>query len=108
VGYAAWNGHLPVLRLMVRKYGCSVEERTKVGEVFTHSMLWRLLIYRPLQDGWAPLHYSARYGHLHIVKELIEKMNADLLVEIPVCVNLFDIHSQALALLLCYLLRRTF
>ena len=104
MGYAAWYGHLPVLRVMVRKYGCSVEERRKVGEVFTHSMLWRLLTYRPLQDGWPPLHCSARYGHLHILKELIEKMNADVLVQKPVCVNLFDIQSQVIALLLCYLL----
>ena len=78
---------------MVGKYGCSVEERTKVGEVFTHSTLSRMLTYRPLHDGWAPLHYSARYGHLHILKELIEKMNADVFVEKPVCVNLFDTHS---------------
>ena len=102
--YAVRNGHLPVLRLMVRKYGCSVEERAKVGEDFTHTKIWRLLTHWPLQDGWAPLHYSARYGHLHILKELIEKMNADVLVEKPVCVNIFDIHSQVLALLLCYLL----
>ena len=35
MGFAAWYGHLPVLRLMVRKYGCSVEERTKVGQAYT-------------------------------------------------------------------------
>ena len=37
VGLAALNGHLPVLRLMVRKYGCSVEERDKVGQAYTDS-----------------------------------------------------------------------
>ena len=37
MGFAAINGHLPVLRLMVRKYGCSVEERTKVGLIYTDS-----------------------------------------------------------------------
>ena len=31
MSFAAWYGHLPVLRLMVRKYGCSVEDRTKVS-----------------------------------------------------------------------------
>ncbi len=33
------------------------------------------------QDGWALLHTCARYGHLHIVRELVEKMNADVLAE---------------------------
>ena len=74
-----------MLRLMVTKYRCSVEEKTKVGEVFTHSKIWSLLTYCwPLQNGWAPLHFSARYGHLHIVKELIGKMNADVFVVKPV------------------------
>ena len=43
-----------------------------------------------LQEGWAPLHRSARYGHLHIVRELIEKMNVDVLAQKPVrhCVDL--------------------
>ena len=35
MSFAARNGHLPVLRLMVRKYGCSVEERTKVNGLCT-------------------------------------------------------------------------
>ena len=45
--------------------------------------------YWPLQDGWAPVHNSARYGHLNVVRELTEKMNADLQAQKPVCVDLF-------------------
>ena len=37
MGLAARYGHLPVLRLMVRKYGCSVEEKTKVGQAYPGS-----------------------------------------------------------------------
>ena len=32
MGIAVRYGHLPVLRLLVSRYGCSVEERTEVGE----------------------------------------------------------------------------
>jgi len=28
--------------------------------------------------GWRPLHYAAIYGHISIVKELIEVRNADI------------------------------
>ena len=34
-----------------------------------------------VQDGSTPLHNAARYGCLHIVRELIEKMNADILAQ---------------------------
>ena len=37
MGLAAQYGHLPVLRLMARKYGCSVEDRAKVGQTYTDS-----------------------------------------------------------------------
>ena len=38
-----------------------------------------------LQDGWSPVHVAARSGHLHIVRELVEKLNADVLATKPVC-----------------------
>ena len=43
-----------------------------------------------LQAGFTPLLSAAQYGHLHIVRELIEKMNADLLAQTSVCVVLSD------------------
>ena len=38
-----------------------------------------------LQTGWTPFHIAARNGHLHIVRELVEKLNADVLATKPVC-----------------------
>ena len=32
MGFAVRYGHLPVLRLLASKYGCSVKEKTEVGE----------------------------------------------------------------------------
>jgi ankyrin repeat protein len=29
-------------------------------------------------EGWRPLHYAAFYGHITVVKELIEERNADI------------------------------
>ena len=39
-----------------------------------------------IQTGYTPLHWAAQYGHLHIVRELTEMMNADVLAQQPVCV----------------------
>ena len=39
-----------------------------------------------IQTGYTPLHCAARFGHLHIVRELTEMMNADVLTQQPVCV----------------------
>ena len=43
-----------------------------------------------LQNGFTPLHGAARHGCLHIVRELIEKMNADILAQTSVRVALSD------------------
>ena len=39
-----------------------------------------------IQTGYTPLHWAAQCGHLHIVRELTEMMNADVLAQKPVCV----------------------
>ena len=41
-------------------------------------------VYVQLQSGWKPVHIAAREGHLHIVRELVEKRNADVLATKPV------------------------
>ena len=46
-----------------------------------------------LQDGWSPVHVAARNGHLHIVRELVEKLNADVLATKPVCLW-FTLHVK--------------
>ena len=42
-------------------------------------------LYSHLQDGWTALHYASRYGHLHIVRELVEEMDANVLATKQVC-----------------------
>ena len=87
---AACNGQLPVVRLMISRYGCSVNERLKVTcrclpiDCVTccdgvHAVC--------VQTGFTPLLSAAQYGHLHIVRELAEKMNADLLAQTSVCMT---------------------
>jgi ankyrin repeat protein len=56
---AAREGHLPVFRVLVNKYGCSVRDTRN--------------------DGWNALLLAARYGHLHIVRELADKHGANIL-----------------------------
>ena len=42
-------------------------------------------LYSLLQDGWTALHYASRYGHLHMVRELVEEMDANVLATNQVC-----------------------
>ena len=49
-----------------------------------NSLSYYYVKYCPLQEGWAPLHSAALNGNLHIVRELTEKMNADVLAQKPV------------------------
>ena len=42
-------------------------------------------LYSHLQDGWTALHLASRYGHLHIVRELVEEMDANVLAITQVC-----------------------
>ncbi len=53
-----------------------------------NSTVWHMLYHfrhLSLQDGWSPVHVAACSGHLHIVRELVEKLNADVLATKPVC-----------------------
>ena len=45
----------------------------------------RCILYILLQNGYTPLLDAALFGHLHIVRDLIEKMNADVLAQTTVC-----------------------
>ena len=49
-----------------------------------NSSCYHYVKYCPLQKGWVPLHSAALNGNLHIVRELTEKMNADVLAQKPV------------------------
>ena len=58
--------------------------------------VWHMLYHfrhLSLQDGWSPVHVAARNGHLHIVRELVEKLNADVLATKPVCLW-FTLHVK--------------
>ena len=91
VSLAACNGRLQVVRLMVNKYGCNVEERSQVTHwclESIHAVCLYLLCQVHIvlvQNGSTPLLGAALFGHLHIVRELIEKMNADVLAQTTVC-----------------------
>ena len=45
----------------------------------------RCILYIFVQNGITPLLGAALFGNLHIVRELIEKMNADVLAQTTVC-----------------------
>ena len=60
--YAAINGRVEIARLLCDR-GADVEARSLPGE-------WRL--------GRRPLHFAAEYDHISVVKELIEKRNANV------------------------------
>ena len=42
-------------------------------------------LYSHLQYSWTALHRASRYGHLHIVRELVEEMDANVLATNQVC-----------------------
>jgi ankyrin repeat protein len=42
-------------------------------------------------DGWTALHCASRYGHLPVVKELIEQMDANVLLTLPDGMNAFHL-----------------
>ncbi len=60
--YAAINGNVEIVRLLCDR-GADVEARTTAGE-------W--------QPGYRSLHYAADFGHISVVKELIEERNAEI------------------------------
>ena len=41
-----------------------------------------------VQNGFTSLHGAAHFGYLHIIRELLEKMNADILAQTSVRVTL--------------------
>ena len=43
------------------------------------------ILYAFVQNGITSLLSAAWFGHLHIVRDLIEKMNADVLAQTTVC-----------------------
>ena len=51
--------------------------------VFVHCV--KRILYIFVQNGSTPLLGAALFGNLHIVMELIEKMNADVLAQTTVC-----------------------
>jgi ankyrin repeat protein len=52
-----YQGHVEIVRLLCDR-GADVEARDN--------------------GGWRPLHYAAIYGHISVVKELIEERNAEI------------------------------
>ncbi len=87
--FAADNDHLAICRLLIDK-GAQVDAKSSGGWTPLHYAAGRNVeIVRLLcdsgadvearnNDGWRPLHFAACYGHISVVKELVEERNAEI------------------------------
>ena len=90
---AAGNGHIQIVRKLVRDYGCDVVSRDKDGNTPLHVAAFggSLSAVCTLIDefkcdpntkgliGRLPLHYAAEKGHIEIVRKLVHDYGCDVM-----------------------------
>ena len=78
--YAARYDHLPVVEYLVER-GADIEAKNKVCDVIisyetihtSHMKIYIYIMCEMYQDGFTPLIWTARNGHLPMVEYLVER-----------------------------------